>query len=498
MPHDVSPRADATTATPVSRSDRWVLPESGPAVARLFHAALGLVYVVAFASLLVQLAPLWGSEGLAPIADALADARSSAGAPMPPTLFRLASGDFALHAAGWLGAICGALALLGVWPRLALALATALYLGFASVGGPFLSFQWDSLLLECGLLALLLPRDRPSPTAHALLLFLWFKLYFESGLAKWYSPLGDWHDGSAMRYYYETAPLPGPLAWYAHHLPAWWHAFESRLMLFAELPAPLLAFCGRRGRLVAFALLGLFQLVNLATANYGFFVYLALALHLFLLRDADLLRLYDRLPGRRWWGPALCPGAHVPEVSRVKTRLLAGFAAIYLGLSVLDARARLAGSPGALAEALQPYYAPLRLVNTYHLFAQITRARVEPELAGFDGEAWRVYDLPYKPGPLERRPPLVAPHQPRLDFQLWFYGLRASRPPPAYVRRLLTALCERPQRVQPLFAAPLLPAPERVRIRFWRYTFSAPGEDAWWRREPAAPALERRCPRPAP
>src|SRR5256885_8382782 len=44
--------------------------------------------------------------------------------------------------------------------------------------------------------------------AHLLLRVLLFKLYFESGIAKWQSGLHDWHDGSAMTFYYETAPLP--------------------------------------------------------------------------------------------------------------------------------------------------------------------------------------------------------------------------------------------------------------------------------------------------
>lgn len=489
--------AEGTTGDRRGPVGRLVLPDSGPVIARLFHAALGLVFVVAFASLAAQIGPLFAADGLAPIAGALAQARAAGqGLWATPTIFGWSDSDAALQVTAIVGASLGALALLGLAPRVCLGLATLLYLSFVSVGAPFLGFQWDSLLVECGLLAVVLPRDRPSPGAHALLLFLWFKLYFESGLAKWHSPLGDWQDGSAMAFYYETAPLPGPLAWYAHHLPGWWHALESRATLVLELPVALLAFCGRRGRLAAFCGLTLLQALNLATANYGFFVYLALALHLFLLRDADLLRVLARLPGRRAWGRALVPPDPAPAARRPRlgAALLGGFAALYLGLSLADARVRLGGDREGLAWALQPYYAQLRAINSYHLFAAITRERVEPEFAGFDGAAWRTYDLFYKPGPPGRRPPLVAPHQPRLDFQLWFYGLRAEGPPPAYVRRLLERLCRAPARVQPLFAAPLLPAPTRVRVRFWRYTFTAPGEADWWRREPAAPERVLTCP----
>lgn len=474
---------------------RWISPDSGPAVARLYHAALGLVFVIAFASLGTQLGPLFGAEGLAPLAESVARARPG-GWLATPTLFWWWDSDAALRGAATLGALAGALAFVGAWPRVCLAIATLLYLGFVSVGAPFLQFQWDSMLVECGALALLLPRDRPSPAAHLLVLFALFKLYFESGLAKWWSPLGDWRDGSAMSYYYETAPLPGPLAWYAHNLPGWWHALESRATLALELVVPLLLFCGRRGRLVALATLTGFQAINLATANYGFFVWLALALHLFLLRDADLLRLYARLPGRALWGRVLLPReVAAPRWPRLRAGLLAGFAAIYLGLSLLTARVELGGTAGPWATALQRRAASLHVFNAYHLFAQITRVRVEAEFAGEAEGVWHPYDLHYKPGPPGRAPPLVAPHQPRLDFMLWFYGLRARRQPPGYVRRLLARLCDDPGRVQPLFAAPLLPRPTHVRAQFWRYTFTRPGEAGWWRREPAAPELVITCPK---
>lgn len=465
-----------------------ILPDSGPAVARLFHSALGLVFVVAFASLLAQIGPLFGAHGLAPIAESIERTRAG-GLWETPTIFRWWADDAALVLAAGLGALAGALALVGAWARPSLAVATVLYLGFVAAGTPFLSFQWDLLLVECGALATLLPRDRPSPVAHALLLFVLFKLYFESGLAKWYSPLGDWHDGSAMSYYYETAPLPGPLAWYAHHLPRGWHALESRATLVLELLAPLLMFCGRRGRLVALVSLTGFQLLNLATANYGFFVYLALALHLVLLRDADLSRLYARLPGRAWWGRALLPRVEVREPRRPRLRalLLGGFAASYLGLSLVAAHVELGDARSPLLRELRRNTAPLAVFNAYHLFAQITRVRVEPEFAGLVGGEWQTYDLHYKPGPPERAPPVVAPHQPRLDFQLWFHGLTARRPPPGYVRRLMDRLCRAPERVQGLFATPLAPRPSHVRVRYWRYTFTRPGEPGWWRREPAAP-----------
>src|SRR4029078_3600298 len=138
-----------------------------------------------------------------------------------PSLFWWTQSDTALIAGVVAGTSLAVLALLGFGRRLSFALSTVLYLSYATVARDFLSFQWDNLLLECGFLATLLPTDRAAPLVHFLFRLVLFKLYFESGIAKWQSDLRDWQDGSAMTYYYETAPLPTALAYYAHHLPVW-------------------------------------------------------------------------------------------------------------------------------------------------------------------------------------------------------------------------------------------------------------------------------------
>jgi hypothetical protein len=137
-------------------------------------------------------------------------------------------------------------------------------------------------------------------------------------------------------------------------------------------------------------------------------------------------------------------------------------------------------------QSVRELYYPFRLVNTYHLFAQITRERIEPEFQTFDGANWTARDFHYKPGDVYRAPRTVAPHQPRVDFQLWFYGLDYSRHTPAYVVTLLDRLCNDPGAVQRLFRAPLQAHPQAVRLVFWQYHFTTPVErrqsGAWWRR----------------
>jgi hypothetical protein len=412
-------------------------------VARVFHRLLAAIFLIAWISLATQVELLIGSHGLLPLRELVAH---------PP-------GDGLIVAGAWFGAALGLLGVVGPFPRPLLAVQVPLYLAYTVACRSFLGFQWDNLLLECGLLGLFLPRDRPARLAHLAFRLLLFKLYFESGIAKWQSHLHDWHDGSAMTYYYETAPLPTALAFYAHHLPAWWHHLESRAVLVLELVVPFLVFGPRRARLVAFVLLTGFQLVNIATANYGFFCYLALALHVFLLDDS-------------------APAPRGPRWRAVTGGVLLG---VYVLVSTIEGLAAFAGV--TKLDDLRAIYAPLRLVNTYHLFGHITRERIEPEFqTSEDGVTFVAHDLHFKPGDPARAPRFVAPHQPRVDFLLWFYGLAAGRRPPEYVVRLLGGLCHDPDAVAPLFRAPLPRAPTAVQIVFWDYHFAAPGADAWWTR----------------
>jgi lipase maturation factor 1 len=506
---------------------RWTFG-SGAEVGGLFACGLALVWLVAWLSLAVQLRVLIGSRGLLPVADFIEAVRAQPGVSRLdlPTFAWWFHSDGALTAGIVVGVLLSLGALLGVARRACFALSAVLYLSYIAVTRDFLSFQWDNLLIECGLLAAFLRTDRPAPLAHFVFRLVLFKLYFESGIAKWQSPLRDWHDGSAMTYYYETAPLPTWLAYYAHHLPVWWHHFESRATLVLELVIPFGIFGPRPARLFAFMAFTLFQLVNAATANYGFFCYLAVVLGLFLLDDADvargrariaraapflprvlrrvgprLARLRHELP-RLTWPPLLKPAAR-------KWAAVAGVA-LFAFVSVADANVHF-GQPGralAFAQPLLELNWRLHLVNSYHLFASITRERIEPEfqtlaagpLAAREAEdaAWIAQHLHHKPGDVTRAPNVVAPHQPRVDFRLWFYGLGFQRRPPAYVSALLERLCEEPEAVQPLFRTPLPPHPAAVRLVFWQYQFTSPVEKrttgAWWRRTRLAALRAVPCP----
>jgi len=145
--------------------------------------------------------------------------------------------------------------------------------------------------------------------------------------------------------------------------------------------------------------------------------------------------------------------------------------------------------PGALRSALAAAQ-PFALCNSYGLFRNMTTERVEIELeASMDGEDWRPYVFRWKPGDPRRAPGWCEPHQPRLDWQMWFAAL--SRPPrETWFRRLLLQLLRGSKPVEALFeSVPFPDAPPRfLRARSWRYRFATAEErdrdGSWWFREP--------------
>jgi len=483
---------------------------SGPRLADTFLRSLGLIFAIAFVSLTVQVDELISSQGLLPIEPFLEQLSSNSSKEHYwkfPTLFWLGADDIWINHLSWVGVVFALAATAGIYPRVFLSLCTLLYLSYATACRDFLYFQWDSLLIECGFLAIFLPRDRRADWIHFLFRVLLFKLYLESGVAKWESHLHDWQDGSAMTFYYQTAPIPTWLSWHFHHLPEGWHHFESWSTLFLELVVPFFIFGGRTLRLTAFVLLTGFQLLNIATANYGLFSYQALILHLFLLDDWDL-RFLPRLLVRPMPPPPLPVIGHRWD----KLLLVSALCTVYIGISTAEGIVRFArtdhpeyhntfemlrGHTAALLEPIQPYYRPFRVINTYHLFGHITRQRVEPQFEVFKDDVWHELDMKYKAGRLDRPPPFVAPHQPRVDFRLWFYGLSHRRGRPAYVRAITKKLCSQATELQDLFETPLEDKYNGVRIRFWTYTYTSPAQRSetgnWWLRTETAKPLTYPC-----
>jgi hypothetical protein len=461
----------------------------------VFLRLLGAVYLVAFLSFWVQAEGLIGTRGILPIRDLLVLAQERLGPSrywVLPTVFWLGDGDLALHVVCAAGAVLAILALLGRARPLVMLGLWALYLSLAVAGEDFLSFQWDVLLLEAGLLAVpLAPRGllRPRPGLPPLLVvwmyrWLLFRLMFGSGVVKLRSGDVAWRSLRALDYHYETQPLPTWLGFYAHHLPARVHMTSTAVMFLIELVLPwLIWFPGRWRRVPMVAFLA-FQLLIAATGNYAFFNLLTVALCVFL---AD--------PGvrpRRWRPSAPATEAPATLFGPWPRALLAPFLAVLACVSVVQFSEATLGmgvpwpSPVVwLARAVSP----LRSVNSYGLFAVMTTTRPEIVVEGSDdGETWRAYEFRYKPGDLQRRPGFVAPHQPRLDWQMWFAALGGSCDQSPWLQGLFQRLREGSPPVVGLLGVNPFPdhPPRYVRALLYDYRFAdlathrRTGE--WWQR----------------
>jgi hypothetical protein len=432
-----------------------------------FFRLLGIIYLAAFASLATQIVGLVGHDGILP-----ADV-----------------GDTWLTGVCVGGAVLASLLVAGIGPIVIVPTLWAGYLWLSTIGDPFLSFQWDALLLEAGGLAILLaPAGLRDPLRTAsdpprlgvgLMLWLLFRLMVGSGGVKLASGDPTWHDLTALTVHYETQPLPTPLAWYVHQLPAWFHRGSTAAVLGIELCAPWLMLGPRRLRALAFALLVALQAAIALTGNYAFFNLLAAALCVFLLDDTALSSIRPARIRARYG-------------SRVRRAIVIAVAVITVPVSALmftsSLGVELPGWPVILPVAR--LIAPLRSVNSYGLFAVMTTTRPEIIVEGSnDGQTWLAYEFKYKPGDLKRRPPWLAPHHPRLDWQMWFAALARYDDEPWFHNFCIRLLQGSPDVLQLLDKDPFQGRPPRyLRSELYRYHFSdratRRAEGVWWTREP--------------
>jgi predicted DCC family thiol-disulfide oxidoreductase YuxK len=437
-------------------------------VSWVFLRLLGLIYVAAFASLGVQILGLIGQHGILPVADYLTEAHQALGSSayrLLPSLFWLNCSDTALVTGTVAGALLGMLVFLDRWSRPALIGLFALYLSYAYAGQDFMSFQWDTLLLETGFLAIFLTGG--SKIVVWLYRWLVFRYVFLAGAVKLLSGDPSWHDLTALEYHFWTQPLPTPLAWYAAQLPAWLLSAGTAAALAIELGSVFLVFLPRRLRAAAACCVLLLQSLIILTGNYNFFNLLTILLCVFLFDDAALGRVVPR-----WMESRVQRRA--PDARRTATVAATVLALIIVpvGLNRVWQTVARRDLPvlGALTRAVAPWF----IVNPYGLFATMTTTRPEIIIEGSaDGQSWREYVFRYKPGPLSRPARWNIPHQPRLDWQMWFAalgGVREDRWIISLIERLLEGS---PAVLELLDSNPFADArPKCVRALLYSYRFA--------------------------
>lgn len=459
--------------------------------------ALGLIYAVGFLILVKQGPALLGEQGILPAArfvDAVAQnlGSKSAGFWELPSIFWISASDTWLQAGAWLG-LLGALAMLAGFSNAPLLFVLwALYLSFTKVGQIFYGYGWDMLLCEAGFLAMFLApvwrlREldaRSPPPFLVLVLFRWltFRLMFGAGMIKL---RGDpcWTDLTCLAYHYETQPNPGPLSPLFHAAPLWFHKLGTAFNHFVELLVPFGLFGPRAVRAVAGGLVIVFQAILILSGNLSFLNWLTLFLALACFDDQQLLyavprRFRDRMRARL---------ANLADAKSSRARVGAVLAlSLVVGVLSLNPVWNLLSRRQAMNASFEPF----GLVNTYGAFGSVSRERYEVVIEGTSdavlgpASKWLEYELPCKPGPVERRPCWVTPYHYRLDWQLWFVPLSPEQQWRWFVS-LTRQLLQGDARTLALFENAPFPdrPPHYIRASFFRYRLAPLGDAAVWRRE---------------
>jgi Lipase maturation factor len=457
---------------------------------------LGVVYFFAFLSLATQVLPLIGSNGLLPAGPFMQRVElylgsGSAAFGRLPSLFWLDASDPLLATLAWVGLGLSILLVLGFANAILLIALWALYMSYVHIGQDWYGYGWEIQLLETGFLAAFLcplvdprPFPRRPPPVPVIWLFRWltFRIMLGAGLIK---IRGDecWRDLTCLYYHYETQPIPNPLSRYLHFMPKWFHRGGVLWNHVCELIAPWFGFGPRHIRHLAGVLMVTFQIILILSGNLSFLNYLTIVPMIACLDDSFLRRFL--------------PGALVRRAERAAARAESSPAqSIAVGLLVIVV-AVLSFYPVrnlfSSRQAMNTSFDRLNLVNTYGAFGSVGKERHEIVFEGTDdttitgSSVWKEYEFKAKPGDPVRRPAIIAPYQPRLDWQIWFAAMSGPDRYPWTVHLIWKLLHGDAGALSLLASNPFPDHPPRyIRASYYRYEFAPPGnpEGVYWRRTP--------------
>jgi Lipase maturation factor len=451
-------------------------------LARLvIQRGLGVIYLLAFAVAINQFRPLLGERGLLPVPRYV----RLAGWSRAPSLFTLRYSDRLLGVVAWTGAGLAALVVLGVPEQgpigasmLVWFVLWALYLSIVNVGQTFYGFGWESLLLEAGFLAIFLGPTDIAPPLPVIILLRWllFRVEFGAGLIKL---RGDrcWRRLTCLDYHHETQPMPNPLSWWFHRLPAPLHRVEVAANHVTQLVVPFLLFTPQPYASVAGVVMIVTQGWLVLSGNFSWLNVVTMTLAFSALDNRILETVLPASPPAQLADPPAWFGS-----------LVLALAATFVVLSWWPVRNMLSSH-----QAMNLSFNRLHLVNTYGAFGTISRERHEVVIEGTDDPAvtpttdWRPYEFKGKPGDPRRRPPQVAPYHLRLDWLMWFAALSPAYAEP-WLPRLAVKLLEGDEATLCLLRRRGNPFPEHppafVRARLFRYRYATRAErradGAWW------------------
>lgn len=382
---------------------------------RLFLHLLGAIYFFSFGALFFQVKGLIGSQGIMPISNYLNFLKyrlENKRYYYIPTIFWLNHSDRMLASVTVCGAIFGLILLFGGPPAILLPILIFLHISILSVGQDFLSFGWEGFLLEISYNAFFLSlTDHPNLFVWISINLLLFRFHFEAGTSKLESRDPNWRNLTAIKFHYQSQPLPNTWAWYVYKLPLWFHKLTTLFMFFVELVVPFFALFGTEEmRLVSFILLFGLQFFIWATGNFSYLNHLSAVLLVILIANF-------------YFEPILEPAAPLSETNWIADVFLSFVGISLIVLQIIALWNHYA--PTFTTRRIMHFIYHLHIANRYGIFAVMTTTRYEIIIEGSDDyEEWKEYYFNFKPSEITRRPRRISPYQPRIDWQAWFLPFR--------------------------------------------------------------------------
>ncbi len=442
---------------------------------------LGFIYFIAFLSLANQVIPLVGENGLLPAKNFLNtfhfDNKFDALIRLP-TIFWFNVSDGFLIFLAWVGIILSLIIVSGFANAPLMLLIWFIYMSFVHIGQLWYSYGWEIQLLETGFLAVFLCplidlRPFAKPPKQVIWLFRWltFRIYLGAGLIKLRGS-SCWRDLTCLYYHYETQPIPNPLSRFLHFMPQWFHKFGVLWNHFIELIVPFFVFWPTNARYIASILLISFQVILILSGNLSFLNYITILPAIACFDDNFFRKILPKWLTRRAEAANNKPIKESQNAAAWALVVMIALFSIPVILNLLSSH-----------QAMNTSFNQLHLVNTYGAFGYVGKERYELILEGTDEEIitpqtkWKEYEFKAKPGNPYRSLPIIAPYQPRIDWQIWFAAMQRPEQNP-WLIHLIWKLLDNDKNSLSLLANNPFPdnPPKYIRVQFYQYKFTKPGD----------------------
>ncbi len=475
---------------------KWLNPKQKPEyfITRfVLLRLLGFVYFFAFLSLATQVIPLIGENGLLPAKNFLEtfrfDSKLDAFFNLP-TIFWFKISDNMLLILSWFGVLLSFVVMIGFANVPIMVVLWFLYMSFVHIGQLFYGYGWEIQLLETGFLAVFLcplldmkPFPKTAPPKAVIWLFRWlaFRIYLGAGLIKIRAD-SCWRDLTCLYYHYETQPIPNPLSPYFHFMPKWFHKLGVLWNHFVELVVPWFAFYPQIARYIAGILMISFQFILILSGNLSFLNWITIV---------PIIACFDDNFFRKIMPKWIINKAEFATAHKrfYKPQKFIAWALVILivWLSIPVVQNLLSSR-----QIMNTSFNQWNLVNTYGAFGSVGKMRGELVIEGTNDNIitqetkWKAYEFKAKPTDPYRKLPIIAPYQPRIDWQIWFAAMQRPEHNP-WLIHLIWKLLDNDKDALSLLANNPFPdkPPKYIKVDYYIYKF-APLDDksgAVWTRE---------------